>query len=467
MVAVAPWLSDNPECALPYIQATQADPALGLIFFPTRPTASIGGPVRDNPDWGVDGSTWRDWIRRTEYSIWGVRPEAGARLVQEMAKYSGNVSVAPFGTELSQRYPPDDAIRLFARIGLDSSNTTNPILSRLWVFAIMILAILCVVTGFTSLIMHLNQRRLRRDLRRRIANGEVDLEVLGIKRQNVPQKVLDKMPLYVYTSKLAPLTSAKEKEESSLPTSMPLIDRQSLPKRDVPFSQTTCPICLEDFEHHETIVRELPCQHIFHPECVDEFLRSNSSLCPMCKKSALPIGYCPEDITISMVRRERMVRRLRETGNDSPRVSHVLPASAQRFLPGWFLRARTRPRQGAERLYQTQNQAVGTSGHTQQQGTTPTHNTTTSPLPASTTATITPSPAVDLEMGNLQPAETHPQTLDELPPEIQALSAEERREWGRQRLAATLPPAPRPVEEERQARQTSGLKRAWKKMFPS
>lgn len=31
----------------------------------------------------------------------------------------------------------------------------------------------------------------------------------------------------------------------------------------------------------------------------------------MCKKSVLPLGYCPEKITNAMVRRERAIRRLR------------------------------------------------------------------------------------------------------------------------------------------------------------
>ena len=31
----------------------------------------------------------------------------------------------------------------------------------------------------------------------------------------------------------------------------------------------------------------------------------------MCKKTTLPLGYCPERITNAMVRRERAIRRLR------------------------------------------------------------------------------------------------------------------------------------------------------------
>lgn len=47
--------------------------------------------------------------------------------------------------------------------------------------------------------MHWVQRRRREALRRRISNGEVDLEALGIKRLTVPQDIIDKMPMYTYT----------------------------------------------------------------------------------------------------------------------------------------------------------------------------------------------------------------------------------------------------------------------------
>jgi hypothetical protein len=62
------------------------------------------------------------------------------------------------------------------------------------------------------------------------------------------------------------------------------------------------------------MLRELPCTHIFHAACVDPFLTTHSSLCPLCKKSALPTGYVPKTITNVMVRRERQVRRLRGAG---------------------------------------------------------------------------------------------------------------------------------------------------------
>jgi len=46
----------------------------------------------------------------------------------------------------------------------------------------------------------------------------------------------------------------------------------------------TCSICLEDFKEGETI-RVLPCDHVFHPLCVDEWLQKWNRCCPLCKSA--------------------------------------------------------------------------------------------------------------------------------------------------------------------------------------
>lgn len=208
----------------------------------------------------------------------------------------------------------------------------------LWVFLLVVLAILLIIIGATSILMHWVQRRRRQRLRQRVVTGEVDLEVLGIKRLTVPQELLNKMPLYTYG------TVRPDREvNSSVPAarldkdlSSGSASRSSSPGPDVrptpamvrahsyrptALDQPTCPICLDDFVAADPAtnepgnnVRELPCHHIFHPECVDAFLRDNSSLCPMCKKSCLPQGFAPKNITNAMVRRERIMRRNRERG---------------------------------------------------------------------------------------------------------------------------------------------------------
>lgn len=60
--------------------------------------------------------------------------------------------------------------------------------------------------------------------------------------------------------------------------------RQLPQRRYKPDKETTqtCPICLEDFKEGEKL-RVLPCDHIFHPPCVDEWLQKWQRVCPLCK----------------------------------------------------------------------------------------------------------------------------------------------------------------------------------------
>ncbi|KAG5364852.1 putative RING finger protein [Yarrowia sp. E02] len=43
-----------------------------------------------------------------------------------------------------------------------------------------------------------------------------------------------------------------------------------------------CAICFDNFEDNQ-IIRQLPCSHRFHAECVDHWLLNSSSQCPMCR----------------------------------------------------------------------------------------------------------------------------------------------------------------------------------------
>ena len=44
---------------------------------------------------------------------------------------------------------------------------------------------------------------------------------------------------------------------------------------------TTCPICLMEFEDNNT-VSKLSCNHIYHPDCINEWINENE-ICPICR----------------------------------------------------------------------------------------------------------------------------------------------------------------------------------------
>lgn len=47
-----------------------------------------------------------------------------------------------------------------------------------------------------------------------------------------------------------------------------------------------CPICLVDYEVEDTC-RRLQCSHIFHKDCVDEWLITSHNSCPLCRKEGI------------------------------------------------------------------------------------------------------------------------------------------------------------------------------------
>lgn len=319
-IAVAPWLS--PNCTIEYFQSARTASSKAFFVYQPGDSARQPPPVSDYSWYLNDGGKWKVDNNFPTYALVSV---GGQLVMNALSLYSGNVTNAPNNDTLTRLFPSDHYVRLWATVNTDSGNQ----LPSLWVFLVIVLGILILVILMTSSIMHLVQRRRRNDLRRRVINGEVNLEALGVKRLTVPQDFLDKLPLYTYTHK--DNEELDKNEETGAP---PLTRTSSAPTgpsshnaTQRAFFQPICPICIDDFELNESQIRELPCRHIFHSECIDTFLLNNSSLCPMCKKSVLPAGYCPAKITNVMVRRERLISRMRR--NSAARGQGGTPSSAQ------------------------------------------------------------------------------------------------------------------------------------------
>lgn len=333
LIAIAPWLS--PGCTLDYLsQSSQASVSAFVFFLPNG--SSEEPPTTNDAAWGLgDGGLWKS---NYDFPVYAISTTAALQILDQMSLYSGNTSSAPYGQQLTELYGPNGYVRLYMDINLGSLSGGLP---SIWIFLLIILAILLIAVGAVSAIMHLLQRHRRRALRQRIASGQTDLEALGIKRMTVPQDLIDTMPLYKYRSIQGshgqdPLSNGAT---AFVDLKNPMVAMQGgggEPSTQGLY-QPTCAICLDDFVESDSSVRELPCRHIFHPECIDTFLRENSSLCPMCKKSSLPKGYCPAEITNIMVRRERHLRRQRQrrenrTDTDQSRQNESMAGSSQARL---------------------------------------------------------------------------------------------------------------------------------------
>ncbi|KAK9480991.1 hypothetical protein V1514DRAFT_323957 [Lipomyces japonicus] len=310
IVALAPLMT--PTCAQQWMTQAHHDGAQDVIFYRSQDLSAGSTPNKE-------------WIGTTtglSYSVYYIdSTEIGNSLVNYLSEYSGNMTGVPNGSQLTQYFDSRDYVRVATEI--DNPSTSN--LPGLWIFLVIAFGVLLSVAVSVSIGVHLLQYRNRRRLRQRIENGEVDLEALGIKRLTVPKSLLQKLAVRVYVPGEHHFARQSTAEDDLKPNRVddgevpvPHLDaRHQHDDHDHEdlshegYSQSSCAICLEDFVPNLTMVRELPCFHIYHVDCIDPFLEHQSSLCPLCKQSILPKGYIPSSlhITNATVRRERRMRR--------------------------------------------------------------------------------------------------------------------------------------------------------------
>lgn len=457
LISIFPW--NNAECVSYYLTSSRTNAVRGAIVF--QPNVERPPPGNDQ-SWSIqDGGRWRT---DNQFPIYAVPASWALNQLALSSQYSGSMSAAPNGNQLTQQYDARDYPRLFARVDL----VGGPNVPSLWIFLIIVLAVLLGIVITTSIIMHILQRHQRNNLQRRLARGEIDLESLGIKKMNIPQEQIDKMPKYTYNpadvEEPAPFNADGTPTVPATTTPISAAATFAAGKKhanepQTAFSQPTCPICLDDFIPHNTLIRELPCKHIFHPECIDLFLRDSSSLCPVCKHSALPPGYCPVKVTNLMVRRERLTRRMAErrqvsmnqalrargepeipiprspVGNVMFRIKRILrigegvPATPA----PWVLDA-DRARYNNDR----RSQRLAHDRHDVELGNVP------APAPAPAPEPVSASAAVPLAASATVTAPIHPPPASTpgtrpdstvVPSEIAAQGASARRAWRRERLA--------------------------------
>ncbi|KAL8729011.1 MAG: hypothetical protein Q9166_005012 [cf. Caloplaca sp. 2 TL-2023] len=484
-VALAPWTS--PECVLSLFNAVHNTAAAFIFYLPNSQAGTP--PERNDPVWGLgDGGSWKS---RNKFPVYAISGPAGSSIMTQLGQYSGSISNAPNGSNLVNQYGKTSGAKMYAVVEL--SNATS--LPSLWAFLLIVLGIVLFLIGLTSGIMHLYQRRRRSALRRRIINGEVDLERLGIRRLTVPQEAINMLRTFVYNPsekellgmpknhitaysdfpinetdtrtttdpQAAPApgsTLTPAQHPAILSTTRPTSESLQ-PEQRPSYAQPTCPICLDDFIPNETTVRSLPCHHIYHPECIDPFLLRNSSLCPVCKSKVLPRGYCPETITNAMVRRERQQRRNRdrerrirgEEAGAQIQVASIVEPRQSRLMAVQGRMA------SFHRQFGRGSRSASTAGASQLVGSPtavemrnmsddgvlstlpPPITTTSSPIPLSSPPATLPPPTA-----NMQPEPQQPSPISTPP----AIAANNRSEQARRRASQFLRDQQPPITAEEQ-----------------
>ena len=338
------------------MNAEDTEKAKAIIFYLEQGVVlsnqtAAAPPEPDDSAWRIDGGL--GWQSEIDWPVYAINANEGSLIMKELSLYSGNISSAPYGHELLSAFSPKDNVRLYCNI--NTSDTSE--LPSLWAFLLIVMGMLIAMIAVTSSSMHFIQRRRRRRLGQLLSSGQVDLRTLGIQLLTVPQDTIDSFPLFVYEAhRSTEDTGGSHRSSTDKPTNDPssmqeaddlagkghsidadpkadlgidLPPISTLPRRSPPFPQPTCPICLDDYLADGTIVRFLPCHHIFHPACIDPMLSEYSTLCPVCKASVLPERYCPKKITNTMVRQQRASRGRRNTASGRTRPS--VPASSGGF----------------------------------------------------------------------------------------------------------------------------------------
>ena len=306
-IAFAPWITAL--CTKSYLAAGQ-DVAAFLFYIPDGTNST---PPLDNDEiWNLnDGGRWKSENKFPVYAIPGIE---GAAIMQNMALYSGNTSdPTNLGIPARIGFDQTNYVRAYATLETGGSNDQP----KYWVIVIVIVVAWLLIVLVASLV-YCSRRRDRRDLQRRVANGEVVHESLGIRRTTVRQQGTDTLPTrtYVPGDSTAPSVADEQPEVSeSSSSSPPRISASALSNHESTlYDQKSCTICFEDFIANTTIVCYLPCHHIYHPDCIDDWL-ATKDFCPVCQIPPLPsseVYQIATPVTNAMVQDERRLRKIRQ-----------------------------------------------------------------------------------------------------------------------------------------------------------
>lgn len=98
-----------------------------------------------------------------------------------------------------------------------------------------------------------------------------------------------------------------------------------------------CPVCLNEFEDDETLRLIPQCCHVFHPGCIDAWLRSQTT-CPLCRANLVPVPGESVSSEIPGLARETGQNSLRTPIDDNRKRVLTSPGQPEENLDRYTLR---------------------------------------------------------------------------------------------------------------------------------
>ncbi|KAL1971860.1 hypothetical protein VTN31DRAFT_1948 [Thermomyces dupontii] len=318
VIGLAPWVSS--PCARTFLAASREQKARALIFYQPGNTSLEMPPPPESAVWG--NLTWEQDNTLPVYAIPGPQ---GSTLMQELALYSGHSSGHRNNATIPNSSVPVHCGRVYGLlhvgknqwrplcfVGLaeltSEAQTDNLPVNPVEGWAAILCSLGVVVIGAIIFLIAVRfrrapwqtPRRRRRSIRGNGPDGAIGGDIvleLRSRRPVVPQEIVRQLPMYIWQEPTSETDKQGTPENLTQQHSEPSsVAKGAMPQANPPtsnghrrmFSQPMCTICLDEFVAGISFVRELPCAHIFHPECIDTFLTNESNACPLCKATVPP-----------------------------------------------------------------------------------------------------------------------------------------------------------------------------------
>lgn len=110
-------------------------------------------------------------------------------------------------------------------------------------------------------------------------------------------------------------------EEEAIAAPEELVDNLPIREYILDESQSddpaVCAICLDEFQTKD-LLRVLPCDHEFHKECIDPWLKKRSKFCPICKRDCCPNSLSCSDGSLGFGNTQRSFSSTQTEDEESP-----------------------------------------------------------------------------------------------------------------------------------------------------